>query len=68
MFCRKVIIGAPQNPAYLDSLGWASYKMGLLVEANDSLAIALSLAPDEDIICSHAREIAERIASKGEVD
>lgn len=32
-FCRKALDGAPGNPAYTDSLGWAYFKLGSMDEA-----------------------------------
>jgi tetratricopeptide (TPR) repeat protein len=54
-FCRKAVDRKPQNPAYLDSLGWAYYKSGELVEARTWLRRALELAPQEKEIKEHFR-------------
>jgi tetratricopeptide (TPR) repeat protein len=51
--CRKAVDFSPQNPAYLDSLGWAYYKNGDMVEARTWLRRALELAPNEEIIKKH---------------
>jgi tetratricopeptide (TPR) repeat protein len=51
--CRKAVDTKPQNPAYLDSLGWAYYKSGEVVEARTWLRRALELAPDEQEIQRH---------------
>jgi tetratricopeptide (TPR) repeat protein len=54
-FCRKAVDKKPQNPAYLDSLGWAYFKSGELLEARTWLRRALELAPQEKEIRNHLR-------------
>jgi len=51
--CRRAVDSRPQSPAYLDSLGWAYYKSGEVVEARTWLRRALELAPDEKDIQKH---------------
>jgi len=51
--CRKAVDSKPQNAAYLDSLGWAYYKSGEVVEARTWLRRAMELAPDEKEIKRH---------------
>ncbi|GHV93148.1 hypothetical protein AGMMS50268_36510 [Spirochaetia bacterium] len=51
--CRKAVDRKPQNPAYLDSLGWAYFKVGELIEARTWLRRALDLAPQEQEIRDH---------------
>jgi tetratricopeptide (TPR) repeat protein len=53
--CRKAVDRNPQNPAYLDSLGWAYFKGGELLEARTWLRRALELAPHEKEIKDHFR-------------
>lgn len=53
--CRKAVDKRPQNPAYLDSLGWAYFKSGELLEARTWLRRALELAPQEKEIRGHLR-------------
>ncbi|MDR1587868.1 MAG: tetratricopeptide repeat protein [Treponema sp.] len=53
--CRKAVDRKPQNPAYLDSLGWACFKSGDLPEARSFLRRALELAPHEKEIRDHFR-------------
>jgi tetratricopeptide (TPR) repeat protein len=53
--CRKAVDKRPQNPAYLDSLGWAYFKSGELLEARTWLRRALELAPQEREIRDHLR-------------
>jgi tetratricopeptide (TPR) repeat protein len=51
--CRRAVDTKPQNAAYLDSLGWAYYKSGEVVEARTWLRRALELAPNEEEIKKH---------------
>jgi tetratricopeptide (TPR) repeat protein len=51
--CRRAVDAKPENPAYLDSLGWAYYKSGEAVEARTWLHRALELAPKEKEIIRH---------------
>ncbi len=51
--CRRAVDIRPQSAAYLDSLGWAYYKSGEVVEARTWLRRALELAPDENEIKRH---------------
>jgi tetratricopeptide (TPR) repeat protein len=53
--CRKAADRKPQNPAYLDSLGWAYFKNGDLLDARTWLRRALDLAPQEAEIRKHVR-------------
>jgi tetratricopeptide (TPR) repeat protein len=52
---RKAVDRKPQNPAYLDSLGWAYFKSGELIEARIWLRRALEMAPKEREIRNHMR-------------
>jgi tetratricopeptide (TPR) repeat protein len=54
-FCKKAVDLKPQNPAYLDSLGWAYYKNGELLEARTWLRRAAEAAPHEKDIQMHLR-------------
>ncbi|MFP3089077.1 tetratricopeptide repeat protein [Treponema sp. TIM-1] len=56
-FCRKAVDRKPQNPAYLDSLGWAYFKNGEPQEARIWLRRALDLAPREQTIKTHMRMV-----------
>jgi tetratricopeptide (TPR) repeat protein len=57
--CRKAVDLKPQNPAYLDSLGWAYYKSGDLLEARTWLRRAAEAAPHEKEIQQHLRLVTE---------
>ena len=51
--CRRAVDARPQCAAYLDSLGWAYYKSGEVVEARTWLRRALDIAPNEKEIVRH---------------
>ena len=51
--CRKAVDKNPENAAYLDSLGWASYKCGKLNDARSWLRRAMDIAPQEKEIKEH---------------
>ncbi|MDR0301329.1 MAG: tetratricopeptide repeat protein [Treponema sp.] len=51
--CRRAVDSRPQSAAYLDSLGWAYYKSGEVVEARTWLRRALEIAPKEEEIIRH---------------
>jgi tetratricopeptide (TPR) repeat protein len=53
--CRRAVDTKPQNAAYLDSLGWAYYRSGEVVEARTWLRRALELAPEEKDIIKHLK-------------
>jgi tetratricopeptide (TPR) repeat protein len=53
--CRRAAETQPQNPAYLDSLGWAHYKCREISEAKNCLRKALDLAPQVKEIREHFR-------------
>jgi len=55
--CKKAADSDPENPAYLDSLGWVYYKLGLQTEAKNFTRRARAKAPDNEIIGSHLSEI-----------
>ena len=55
--CRKAVDIKPQNAAYLDSLGWAYYKNGELLEARTWLRRALDAAPQMKEIKEHFKTV-----------
>lgn len=52
-FIERAIAVAGENPAYLDSLGWAYYRMSRFEEAIGPLERAASGAPDASVIHDH---------------
>jgi len=55
--CRKAVDRNPDNAAYLDSLGWASYKCGNIKDARKWLRQALDMAPQETEIKKHFQAV-----------
>ncbi|MDR3192462.1 MAG: tetratricopeptide repeat protein [Treponema sp.] len=51
--CKRAVDRKPQNAAYLDSLGWAYYKSGEIMEARIWTRRALDAAPNEKEIKEH---------------
>jgi tetratricopeptide (TPR) repeat protein len=58
-YCRKAVDRNPRNPAYLDSLGWACFKVGEIPEARIWLRRALDMSPKEREIRNHMRIVVE---------
>lgn len=56
--CSKAVAIRPENPVYLDSLGWACFKLGRYDEARDYLRKALDFAPGNKDITRHLRVVA----------
>ncbi|KAB7623784.1 tetratricopeptide repeat protein [Alkalilimnicola sp. S0819] len=46
---RRAYQGAPDDPAVIDSMGWAHYRMGELEQALDYLSRAYELYPDQEV-------------------
>jgi len=55
--CKKAADQEPDNPAYLDSLGWVYYKLGLDTEAKTYTRRAREKAPENKLIGTHLSEI-----------
>ncbi|GMO30059.1 MAG: tetratricopeptide repeat protein [Termitinemataceae bacterium] len=55
--CKRAVNKKPQNAAYLDSLGWAYYKIGEMTEARQWLRRALDLAPRQKEISGHMKVV-----------
>lgn len=53
--CKKAVDRKPKNAAYLDSLGWAYFKLGDSSEARSWIRRALDMAPQEPQIRAHMR-------------
>jgi tetratricopeptide (TPR) repeat protein len=54
---RRAVALKPENGYYVDSLGWAFYKSGLLAEALTEIKRAVSLVGDDPVIYEHLGEI-----------
>ena len=53
--CKKAVERRPTSPAYLDSLGWAYFKVGEISEARSYLRRALDLATRQKEISGHMK-------------
>ncbi|HAL85771.1 MAG TPA: hypothetical protein DCM31_02080 [Deferribacteraceae bacterium] len=58
----------PENPAYLDSMGWVLYRFEKYEEAYGYQIRALRKAPDEKEIRDHMKAILERLEINKSVD
>ncbi|MEC9487831.1 MAG: tetratricopeptide repeat protein [Prosthecochloris sp.] len=60
-YARKAVEQDPDNPVFLDTLGWALYRNGKPGEALGYLEKALQLKPDEPEIAEHLREVLDAL-------
>lgn len=56
-FIKRAVEKSPNNPVYLDSLGWAFYKDGRVAEAKKYLYRALEKSPDNKEIREHLKTV-----------
>jgi tetratricopeptide (TPR) repeat protein len=52
-YIRRALVVEPNNPAYLDSLGWAYFKMNRLDLAESNLRQAAADRPDDSAVQDH---------------
>ena len=57
VLAREALEIKPQNPYYLDTLGWAQFKAGKLEEAEATLAKAVGYAGDDLVVVDHYVEV-----------
>ncbi|MHC6204717.1 tetratricopeptide repeat protein [Breznakiellaceae bacterium SP9] len=55
--CKRAVDRNPNSAAYLDSLGWAYFKAGEILEARTWLRRALDIVPRDPDIKSHMRSV-----------
>lgn len=55
-FIQKALDRDPENGAYLDSLGWAYYRLGRYREAEDTLRRAVDKTPKDPTVHDHYAE------------
>ncbi|MBN2509879.1 MAG: tetratricopeptide repeat protein [Spirochaetales bacterium] len=55
--CKAALEKKPDNPAYLDSMGWALFKGGRAEEAKQYLKKALELSSGNPVVASHMKEV-----------
>ncbi len=60
-YIRKALDAVPEHPAYLDSLGWALFKMGKMREARRTLKRAYELSNGSRAIATHLRKVIDEI-------
>ena len=58
--CKRAIQKKPDQPAYLDSLGWIYYKMGKTGAAKNYLQRAKQLSKSHQVIKSHLEAVLEQ--------
>ena len=64
---RKALEAEPENPAYLDSMGWVLYKRGRFEEALEALQSAAGLAPEYDaVVWDHLGDTLWRLSRRDE--
>lgn len=56
----------PNNGAYIDSLGWAQYRLGRYEQARESLRRALTLNPENATIHEHLGDVYLALGLEGE--
>ncbi len=56
-YIQRALSLEPDNPAILDSYGWALFRLGRHAEALTALGRATSLAPDEPEIAEHLGDV-----------
>jgi tetratricopeptide (TPR) repeat protein len=54
---KKAVAIEPDNPSYLDSLGWAHYKLGNYAEAEKNLLAAARVSSDSSTIQEHIGDV-----------
>jgi len=65
LLIKKALESDPENGAYIDSLGWAYFRKGMLDEALRCLEKAVSLEPDDPVIRDHIGDVYRK---KGMID
>jgi tetratricopeptide (TPR) repeat protein len=56
----------PENPSYLDSLGWAQFKRGELGDAQKHLAQAADALPRNSVVQEHYGDVLARVGKHAE--
>ncbi|HKQ57898.1 MAG TPA: tetratricopeptide repeat protein [Candidatus Eisenbacteria bacterium] len=60
----KAITADPDNGAYIDSLGWAYYRMGRLAEARVQLERAVRLTSGDAVVLEHLGDVYKDLSLK----
>ena len=53
---NKAVLSNPENPAFLDSLGWVEYRRGNIIKAEELLKKAYEAYPDHEV-AAHLGEV-----------
>ena len=53
---NKAVLSNPENPAFLDSLGWVEYRRGNIIKAEELLRKAYEAYPDHEV-AAHLGEV-----------
>ncbi len=56
---RQAVEIRPNDPFYLDTLGWIEFKMGSLAQAEETLSRAVSLAGEDMVVIDHYAQVLE---------
>lgn len=59
-YIKKAVELDPANGAYLDSLGWAYYKLGKYDQAEESLSKALQHTPNDPTVQEHMGDVYQK--------
>jgi tetratricopeptide (TPR) repeat protein len=63
---EKALARDPNNGAYLDSLGWAYYRLGRYAEAEEQIRRAVELAPGDPTMHDHFADVLMQQKKVGE--
>jgi tetratricopeptide (TPR) repeat protein len=59
-YIERALKVEPENPSYIDSLGWALFKQGRFEEAEPHLQKAATALPDQSVIQDHYGDVLAR--------
>jgi Flp pilus assembly protein TadD len=63
---RKALAARPSNSSFIDSLGWALFRLGRFEQAVEPLEVAASLAPGDVEINDHLGDVYWRLGRRSE--
>lgn len=62
---QRAVALDPHNGAYIDSLGWAYYRLGQYPEAREHLERAVQLAPGDPVVYEHLGDVYVALGENG---
>jgi tetratricopeptide (TPR) repeat protein len=62
---NRAVAKDPENPAYLDSLGWVNFRLGNLEQAEFWLRRAIAIDDSDGTVLAHLGEV---LVARGEID